>query len=246
MDALLTGFLGQCHAAVSGQGGLIGSLLVMGLLGGLTHCAGMCGPFVLSQVSARLAEVPVAQMREWHRLAGAAVVPYHLGRATTYGLLGSLLGGFAGEMADPGPFRIISALLLVLAALLLVGNALPSLHRFVPRTGNAWGARVARAVGPFLARPLGWRGYVLGLALGFIPCGLLYSALAAAAASGSAVAGGLGMLAFAAGTAPGLLVVGLLGQVAARRWREPFLKWAPALLLLNAGVLTFFAWRLVA
>ena len=43
--------------------------------------------------------------------------------------------------------------------------------------------------------PSGWRHYALGVALGFLPCGLLYGALAAAAAAGAAVSGAFAMIA---------------------------------------------------
>ncbi|MBY0430344.1 MAG: sulfite exporter TauE/SafE family protein, partial [Rhodospirillales bacterium] len=46
------------------------SLFLTGLVGSLSHCAGMCGPFVLSQVAARLESRPASRMREWHRLTG--------------------------------------------------------------------------------------------------------------------------------------------------------------------------------
>jgi hypothetical protein len=99
---------------------------------------------------------------------------------------------------------------------------------------------------PLFGRPIGWRGYLLGLLLGFIPCGLLYAALAAATAGGSALTGAAGMLTFVGGTLPGLFAVGLAGHLAARRWRSQVLRYAPLLLLANAGVLTWLAWRAVA
>ena len=52
------------------------------------------------------------------------------------------------------------------------------------------------------------RAYPLGLVLGFLPCGLSYSAFAAAAATGSPVAGMAIALAFGAGTLPALLLAG--------------------------------------
>jgi sulfite exporter TauE/SafE len=101
-------------------------------------------------------------------------------------------------------------------------------------------------VRPLFARPIGWRGYALGLALGFLPCGLLYGALAAAAAAGDALAGGFGMLAFAVGTVPALLAVGLAGHVAGDRFRGTAVRVMPVVMLLNAAALSYFAWRTVA
>jgi hypothetical protein len=52
-------------------------------------------------------------------------------------------------------------------------------------------------------------GYLLGVALGFLPCGFLYAALAAAAATADPLQGALAMLAFGLGTVPALVLVGI-------------------------------------
>ena len=50
----------------------------------------------------------------------------------------------------------------------------------------------------------------LGLLWGFLPCGLVYSVLTTALVTGSAMRGGLLMLAFGLGTLPNLLLAGML------------------------------------
>ncbi|HJS32306.1 MAG TPA: sulfite exporter TauE/SafE family protein, partial [Alphaproteobacteria bacterium] len=77
--------------------GLIAALLVAGLIGGFAHCAGMCGPFVLGQVTAGLSGAPERAERVFGRMAGAALIPYHLGRLTTYSALGAAAGGLTGQ-----------------------------------------------------------------------------------------------------------------------------------------------------
>ncbi len=247
--ALLESGLHHCHVALQGEGGLLGSLALAGLVGGVSHCAGMCGPFVLSQVAARLEGTPARQMREWHRLTGGAVFPYHLGRATTYAVLGGLGAALAGTITSAGGLHWLSAALLLAAALFMAGLAVPSLKRLLTGRGGeagGWGRTLERLARPLFGQPTGWRGFTLGLLLGFIPCGLLYGALAAAAASGNVLTGAAGMLAFAAGTWPSLFAVGMLGHLAGNRWRVPILRYAPFLLVVNAGMLTWLAWRHVA
>ncbi|MGE0725999.1 MAG: sulfite exporter TauE/SafE family protein, partial [Alphaproteobacteria bacterium] len=94
---------------------LAGTLLVAGLLGGLTHCTTMCGPFVLAQVAAGL-EHAGPRYGTLARLSGGALVPYHLGRLTTYVALGALGGALAGRAAVAAESRWLVALLLVVAA----------------------------------------------------------------------------------------------------------------------------------
>lgn len=246
---MLSAGLSHCEAVFTERGSLLISLVMAGLIGGLTHCAGMCGPFVLSQVTSRLESVPASRMREWHRLSGAALLPYHLGRVTTYAGLGAVLALAAGSLGDLSGLRWLSAGLLILAALLFVGYAVPKLKVALPGGRKAeswWSAKVGRLAKPLFATPTGLRGYALGLMLGFIPCGLLYASLAAAASSGDPVAGAFGMIAFGLATTPALFAVGIAGHLAGRRWGGIVSKVAPALLVLNAGVLTYMAVTLVA
>jgi hypothetical protein len=60
----------------------------------------------------------------------------------------------------------------------------------------------------------------VGLIWGWIPCGLVYSMLVTAVASGSALKGAGLMLAFALGTLPNLLVIGAMAGAAARLSRS--------------------------
>jgi sulfite exporter TauE/SafE len=247
-ESLLTLFsagISVCSAAAAANGPALGGLFLTGLIGSLTHCSGMCGPFVLSQVSARLEAVPAARLSEWHRLTGAALIPYHLGRATTYALLGALTASVLGRVGGGGGhFRWIAATFLGLAALMLLSMAVPGLKALfgiAAPVESWWGGRVARLARPLFRNPVGLRGWALGVALGFIPCGLLYAALTTAAATGDPLAGALGMLAFVAGTIPALIVVGVIGHAAMGWWRAALLRWAPLLLVANAGILGLLA-----
>ena len=97
---MLAAGLAHCQAVAVEHGGLLASLFLAGLVGSATHCVGMCGPFVLAQTVARLEERPASDMREIHRLSGAALVPYHLGRATTYAGLGAIAALVAGGFIE--------------------------------------------------------------------------------------------------------------------------------------------------
>jgi sulfite exporter TauE/SafE len=250
LTALIDSGLAHCATVAVANGGLIAALLGAGLVGGITHCAGMCGPFVLSQVTVRQSTVGADRMRDFHRLTGAALLPYHLGRATTYMLLGAAAALLAGGLIDGAGWRWLSAGLLLLAALFFLGYGLERLGLY--RAGAAlsgagwWSRQVGRLAQPLFSSPQGWLGYLLGVLLGFIPCGLLYGAVTAASASGDPLAGAFAMAAFAAGTVPALVAVGAFGSLAARRWRAATAQLGPLLMIVNAGFLTLLAWRWVA
>jgi sulfite exporter TauE/SafE len=224
-------------------GGLLLGLFVAGAAGSTMHCVPMCGGFVLGQVADRMAAMPAARLCEWRRVSVGALLPYHLGRLTTYGGLG-LVAGLGGAILATLPwFGLLSAALLLAAATLFLLHALrravPMLSRILPgleRAPQSWNRAIARLTHN-LDRSRRGGGYLLGLALGFLPCGFLYAALAAAAASSSPALGGLGMLAFGLGTAPALIAVGIAGQAAGRRWQRGMAVAAPAVMLLNAALL---------
>ena len=231
--------------------GLVGGLFVAGLVGGAGHCTGMCGPFVLSQVMVRLEQIPAATMGEFHRISGAALLPYHLGRGTTYGVLGAAAGWMSGGLIQASGWRWISAVLLSVAAVFFIGYALRTLGVALPWAGmdrgeSGWSKRLGETVRPLFGRPVGARGYVLGLVLGLLPCGFLYGSIAAAAAARSALLGAVAMVAFSLGTVPALFGLGLAGHLAGRRWMGAASRLASAVLLANAGFLGFMAWKLIA
>lgn len=245
-------FLAACAALTHGQPlagwidyGRPAGMLLFGLVGGATHCAGMCGPFVLSQVGSRLAAIPLQQAGRLARLRGIALLPYHAGRITTYSLLGGVAGGLAGGIEPLLAHGYLPALALLLAA---SGFALVAANRLLPAGsfGLSGSAGWQNHLGELFRQPSGWRGYLLGLALGFLPCGLIYGALLLAGAAGNWHDGMLMMAAFALGTMPGLLVVGFLGAAAGARWRNLLNRLMVPVLLLNAGLLALLALRWLA
>ena len=221
--------------------GVIASLFMVGLAGSIAHCAAMCGPFVLAQV-------PVAgDPGGRSMLIRGALIPYHLGRVTTYTLLGAAAGGFGGSLAQVSAHGrpILGAFLMLAAALFLIqalkGLGLLSLASGRTAPSSSVGSAIARVVRPMLRRRDGVAGYALGVALGFLPCGLLYGALAAAAGTGSALSGALAMAAFTASTVPALVAIGCAGASVAQRWRALARTLAAPLQAINAAVLLVFA-----
>ncbi len=237
-----------CGAAATAHAPLLGALFLAGLSGGATHCAGMCGPFVLALSGARVIGAGSQPLAEWRRLTGAALIPYHLGRATTYVALGIAAAILTGGLAQTVGYPWIAALPLLATAAVFavtaVGAVVPSLAAASP--GRFMGGVIGYFAAPLLRDPSGWRGYGAGVALGFLPCGLVYAAVAAAASTGGAVAAALGMLAFVLGTVPPLVAVAWLGALAARRYRTLARYVAPPVMAVNAAILILLAWRLLA
>lgn len=245
-------------AAIGSDGvmAVAAALFLAGLAGGVTHCAGMCAPFVIAQSSAAAGRTGGDGVLT--RLSGAALLPYHSGRMIDYATLGAVSGFAAGAISQLTGLRFVLAALLLLAALLMAGQAAQrvplswsrrlGLNRLplhgLPRL--PFSDRLLGAVGRLLAAPGGWNGVGLGFLLSGLPCGLLYAALAAAAAAGSALAGAITMLAFCLGTVPALVAVAMLGRFFLRRSGDGWRLAGAGMFCLNAIVLTAMAVRLAA
>lgn len=224
----------QGLAQVAAQpAGLPGALFFAGLAGSLVHCVGMCGPFVLGQVMADAESGRASSYGEWQRLAGASLVPYHLGRLTTYTALGAAAGAATAMFTATSAFAWLSGVLLVIAAGLMVLQA----FGLAVGTTSPLTAGLARLAGPLSSSRGPAARYALGVVLGFLPCGLLYGALAAAGGTASLREGALAMAAFALGTIPVLVAVGW-GGVLVRRRLYGVARWiATPLLLANAALM---------
>jgi sulfite exporter TauE/SafE len=183
-------------------------------LAGSVHCLGMCGG---------IAAAAGTRTQSAGSGAGAALagLTFNLGRIASYVLLGLAVGAIVGAAVSQIPVRPFAVALRALAGLLmfvmglslLTGRDLLSLER---AGGRLWG-RLRPLAGRALALPPALRFGALGLLWGFLPCGLVYSALALSASSGSMPAGGATMLAFGLGTLPAMLAVTLAGSAFTRR-----------------------------
>lgn len=239
--------LAHCKAVAIDHGPLLLSMFLAGLVGSASHCAPMCGPFVLAQTGETMTRLPVGS-GELRRLAGAALAPYHAGRAVTYILLAVLLSLPLRLMSQLPHLRFIPAFALLLGALLFLVLGFRGLRGSLESGlwGAGLGARLGRIAKPLFAKPWGWRGLGLGMVLGFLPCGLLYAAIGAAAATSDPLAAAMSMAAFTLGTFPVLWLVGYLGGWAQRKWNRFARPILPAIALLNAVVLGGMAWRWIA
>jgi len=212
------------------------SAFVVGLLGGV-HCVGMCGGIVgaLSFGAASHRQLPI-------------LLAYNAGRISSYALAGALMGAlgfyFSGLLPVQAAQRFllsVAGLFMVLMGLYLAGwwNALSHIER---AGGALW--RKIEPLGRGLVPVRSIRhGFVLGLLWGWLPCGLVYSALVWTVSAGGAWEGALLMLAFGLGTLPNLLLMGVAAAQLNRWVRQPVVRAvAGALVMVFGLVLVYRAW----
>jgi len=209
------------------------AVLAAGFASGV-HCVGMCGGIV-GAFSARRAHSP-ADAPEWPRQ-----LVFNAGRIASYAAAGAFVGGVGGVGAWVAGALPAQTALFVLAnaMLVLMGLYLAGAGRALVRL-EALGAPIWRSLQPLAARLLPAetlpQAFAAGALWGWLPCGLVYGALAAAAFAGSPGRGALVMLAFGLGTLPNLLAAGL-AAARVRAWaRRRSVRIAAGMLVLGSGV----------
>lgn len=209
---------------------LLGSALVLGLLGG-GHCLGMCGGLM----GALTLAIPPEQRGKRLRL----LLAYNLGRIFSYACAGLLLG-LAGWAVASSPaalaLRVVAALLLIAMGLYLAGwwsglTRIEALGRGLWRHIQPMASRLL----PVSSLP---RALLLGALWGWLPCGLVYSTLLWAASQGNAGYSAVLMLAFGLGTWPVLLATGLAAERVNALLRRRSVRVAGGVLVMLFGIWT--------
>jgi len=176
------------------------SAFLVAMLGG-GHCIGMCGGLMMA-VGMQLPQP------KWLYL-----LTYNLGRISSYALAGALVGSL-GQASSVLEFILpIQQILFLLSSLmlLLLGLYIANLWHgllLIEKLGGRLWVRVepwARKLLPIQHLP---QAFFAGMLWGWLPCGLVYSVLIGALASGSAQNGAIMMLMFGLGTLPMLISLG--------------------------------------
>ena len=171
-------------------------------IAGTVHCVGMCGGVAMAFSSA----IPNSANKLHYHLA------YNFGRISSYVIAGALVGylGNLGEARLDIAFPLLSFLsaIFLLFMGLYIGQWWMGLSRL-----EAIGSYLWRYISPLSKRFLPFKtpvhAYFYGGIWGWLPCGLVYSALVWSMSSGGAQQGALVMLFFGLGTLPALLATGI-------------------------------------
>ena len=205
---------------------------IVGLLGGV-HCAGMCGGIV----GALTLGLPQAKILDQ--------LPYHLGynsgRIFSYAIAGGIMGGLGMLLTEFAAIDQAQRILLIVAGLfmILLGLYLAGWWKILVKLEHV-GTIIWKRIEPlgrrFMPVTTIGQAFSLGLIWGWLPCGLVYSALIWSISSGGIVEGAILMLAFGLGTLPNLLLMGTAASKLQQFIRNPIVKSLAGLLVTAFGV----------
>jgi hypothetical protein len=205
--------------------------ITIGLMGS-AHCAAMCGG-IAGALSLGIDETKQRRL--------PIIISFHLGRITSYALIGLVLGSLMVMIGDQ--FKPVSIALRIVAALLLIAmgfyvanwwRGLASLEKI--------GVPVWSRLQPLTKRLLPIKSAGGALALGglwgWLPCGLVYSALAWAITADSTAESSLRMLLFGVGTLPAMVTMSIAADSTRRLLQQKNTRRVAGVLLIAFGLWT--------
>ncbi len=211
-------FLVQCSELLSTGFPVWLSVMLAGLIGGLSHCSVMCAPLVSAQM---------LQLRDRHQ-PQTIMYYYHAGRITTYAMLG-VVAVTMSQWVFSGSMRPYANLMLVAAGITFMVSAAQ------PRKTHHGGCQTVQNMQDRLSRfvPVRWGYYLRGLMMGAMPCGMLYAVLLLVATRDHVAEAALVMLAFGLTTVPILQLTGYGALRLSRNYPAISMRFGRGVMALN-------------
>lgn len=202
---------------------MLWSAFLIGVFGSF-HCIGMCGPIALA--------LPVQKNSRLNLIVGRVL--YNIGRAITYAIIGLLFGLLGQSLSLAGFQQSVSIVagVLILLMVLLPSSISQKLYLLKPAYGFT--NYLKKKFGMLLKKKSTTSTFFIGLLNGFLPCGLVYIAVAGAIASGSYFDGAVYMFVFGIGTLPIMLAVSLAGNFISLSLRKRINKLIPTFMIVLA------------
>ena len=224
------------------------SAFLIGLVGS-GHCIVMCGGITTMLTSALPTankysqQIPINEQQISPKANKTVLVfCYNIGRIASYSFIGALVG-FTGSIAAKNigiplaGMRMFSAIFIILLGLYL-GQWLMWLNRI-----EALGKKLWQTISPLAKKAIPvdspTKALTLGAVWGWLPCGLVYSTLTWALASGEAVTGASIMFFFGLGTLPALLTLSIGFNSIKNNLVKPKFRKTMALILIPLGIYSF-------
>jgi len=220
---------------------LISSPIFIAFLIGLSsslHCVSMCGSIIGTLSFSLKPEVRANKSK-----MTAFILSYNFGRIFSYmlagliiGLLESILTFPLGEEHSHRYLQILSSIIITGAGFYIAGW-FPA-FAYIEKTGS----RFWKFIEPYGRKliPVArlHHAFLFGMVWGWIPCGLVYTAVALAATTGDITTSVLSMFAFGLGTLPAVLGTGMVSSFITRISNLHTAKQVIGMLLVAIAVLS--------
>jgi len=209
---------------------LVGAF-ILGLMGA-SHCIGMCGG-IISSLSLATQE----SSKKW-----ANVSLYQFGRIASYTIFGIIAGWLGSQSENITPLPILKTL--SGALLILMGLYISRMWMgltYLEKVGKLLWDKISPLSKKLLPVENSGQALLLGGLWGWLPCGLVYTAVGYAITASDPVLSGLFMLNFGLGTLPATLLAGA-ASLSLKRWlNKTPVRMVSALVFIVLGVWTIYS-----
>jgi uncharacterized protein len=182
----------------------------------------MCGPIAIA--------LPLSNQSWFARISGGLL--YNTGRIITYALLGAIFGLAGMGLALGGLQQWVS---IILGSVMILSVIIPRIfgagNKMTLFTDKISGLLKKPFVKLFRIRTYSSL-FFIGLLNGFLPCGLVYIALAGALVMSRVYEGAFYMIAFGLGTIPMMLAISIAGNIISQKLRKKLSKAIPLFIIL--------------
>jgi hypothetical protein len=214
---------------------------MMGLFSSL-HCIGMCGSIIGTLTLSLSPEIRNNKTRLL-----PYVFNYNLGRVTSYTIAGGLAGIIGvlmimpfGELHGHRILQLLSALVMMSAGLYIAGW-FPR-FAYIEKIGIHFWKKIEPYGRKLISVKTHTQAYLFGMVWGWLPCGLVYTALAISATEGDVAKSALTMLAFGIGTLPAVMGMGIMTSILTKLSRTPRFRQVVGLFMIALALLAFMPW----
>lgn len=214
---------------------------IMGVMSSL-HCVGMCGS-IIGMLTLSLSP----DVRHKKTSLIPFLLNYNLGRITSYTLAGALVGIMQtlillpfGEIHGHRFLQLLSALVMSSAGLYIAGW-FPR-FAYIEKIGMQWWKKIEPFGRKLIPVKSHLQAYLFGTVWGWLPCGLVYAALAVSATANNITQSALTMFAFGLGTLPAVMGVGIMTGLLTQLSRMIHFKQVVGLFMIALALFAALPW----
>lgn len=172
---------------------------ILGFAGSF-HCVGMCGAIALS--------LPVKHLNKSQKRTG--ILLYNLGRITTYAIIGIIFGILGRAIFLGGLQQALSIFAGVIILFFVISNFIAK-KSWQPKFITKFQFFIQNFLSKAIVKKNTLSTFSIGFFNGWLPCGMVYFALAAALSTGNILQSVLFMIFFGLGTVPLMILVSYFG-----------------------------------
>jgi sulfite exporter TauE/SafE len=208
---------------------LLLNLFILGITSSFSHCIGMCGAIAMSQASSRMiSDLPGKNHGNLKKVMCCAAWEYYLGKAITYAALTTVVMLLGAAIRDNYIFQLLKNFFLLLVIFYFILSSIRVTFSLfnrklsIPKIPQIKPLMNIRLFKINLAQNTFSR-IIIGICLGLIPCGIVYSAIAVITSNTKSISLAIAAaLVFGVATFPGLFMISYSGNLILYRFKRLF------------------------